>query len=81
MIESQWDALLKSLALLTKAYVVFVNRVGFEDGLGFWGGSRVITPAGAVEHRLFLFWKKKSKIVSLNHKLQKLERYIAKYSY
>ena len=40
LIESQWDALLKSLALLTKAYVVFVNRVGFEDGLGFWGGSR-----------------------------------------
>ena len=26
--------------------VVFVNRVGFEDGLGFWGGSRVITPEG-----------------------------------
>jgi len=77
LIESQWDALLKSLALLTKAYVVFVNRVGFEDGLGFWGGSRVITPAGAVEHKLSLL-DEESKIVSLNHKLQKLERYIAK---
>jgi len=79
LIESQWDALLKSLALLTKAYVVFVNRVGFEDGLGFWGGSRVITPAGSVEHRLSLL-EEESKIVSLNHKLQRLERYIAKYS-
>ena len=79
MIESQWDALLKSLALLTKAYVVFVNRVGFEDGLGFWGGSRVITPSGSAEYTLPLL-EEESKIVSLNHKLQKLERYIAKYS-
>lgn len=79
LIESQWDALLKSLALLTKAYVVFVNRVGFEDGLGFWGGSRVITPAGSVEHSLSLL-EEESKIVSLDHKLQKLERYIAKYT-
>jgi len=77
LIESQWDALLKSLALLTKAYIVFVNRVGFEDGLGFWGGSRVITPIGSVEHQLSLL-DEESKIVSLNHKLQKLERYIAK---
>lgn len=79
LIESQWDALLKSLALLTKAYVVFVNRVGFEDGLGFWGGSRVITPTGSTEHRLSLL-EEESKIVSLNHKLQKLERYSAKHS-
>ncbi len=79
LIESQWDALLKSLALLTKAYVVFVNRVGFEDGLGFWGGSRVITPDGSVEYTLSLL-DEESKSVSLNHKLQKLERYIAKYS-
>ncbi|MGZ5207601.1 MAG: nitrilase-related carbon-nitrogen hydrolase [Sulfuricurvum sp.] len=79
LIESQWDALLKSLALLTRAYVVFVNRVGFEDGLGFWGGSRVITPAGVVEYKLSLL-DEESKIVSLNHKLQKLERYIAKHS-
>ena len=24
------------------------NRVGFEDGLAFWGGSRVIAPGGRV---------------------------------
>jgi predicted amidohydrolase len=45
-IESQWDALLKSTALLSHNYVVFINRVGFEDGLGFWGGSRVFSPMG-----------------------------------
>lgn len=78
-IEQQWDVLLKSLALLTKAYVVFVNRVGFEDGLGFWGGSRVITPTGHAECTLSLFDVTVQE-VSLNHQLQKLQRYIAKNS-
>ena len=26
--------------------VLFANRVGFEDGIGFWGGSRVVDPFG-----------------------------------
>lgn len=42
-------------------YVVFVNRVGNEDGIGFWGGSEVVAPDGTVmarapefsEHLLF----------------------------
>jgi NAD+ synthase (glutamine-hydrolysing) len=29
-------------------YVVFVNRVGHEDGIGFWGGSEVVAPDGTV---------------------------------
>src|SRR5438034_1074145 len=29
-------------------YVVFANRVGHEDGIGFWGGSEVIGPDGTV---------------------------------
>lgn len=78
-IQQQWDALLKSLALLTKAYVVFVNRVGFEDGLGFWGGSCVITPTGTLEHSLPLF-DVAAQDMCLNHQLQKLERYISKNS-
>lgn len=78
LIESQWDALLKSLSLLTQAYVIFVNRVGFEDGLGFWGGSRVITPLGATEHLLSLL-EEEAQVVSLDHQLQKLQRYIAKH--
>lgn len=79
LIERQWDALLKSCALLTHAYVVFVNRVGFEDGLGFWGGSRVITPLGESENTLGLL-DTEEKVVSLNHALQKLQRYIVKHS-
>ena len=79
LIERQWDALLKSCALLTHAYIIFVNRVGFEDGLGFWGGSRVITPLGESEHTLALL-DAQSKSVHLDHRLQKLQRYIVKHS-
>ena len=32
-------------------YVVFVNRVGHEDGIGFWGGSEVLAPDGTVVAR------------------------------
>jgi len=41
-IQKQWLSLLKSTALYVKAKIIFVNRVGFEDGLGFWGGSCII---------------------------------------
>jgi len=78
-IESQWDALLKATALLSHNYVVFVNRVGFEDGLGFWGGSRVITPMGQCEYVLDKF-EKQSAVVELNHALQKLGRYLSRNS-
>lgn len=76
-IESQWNALLTSTALLSHNYVVFVNRVGFEDGLGFWGGSRVISPMGAIEQILPLF-ERVEVSVELNNSLQKVGRYIAK---
>ncbi|MBI2774059.1 MAG: hypothetical protein HYX56_06170 [Chloroflexi bacterium] len=32
-------------------YVVFVNRVGNEDGIGFWGGSEIVAPDGTVVAR------------------------------
>lgn len=33
---------------LFQVNVVFVNRVGFEDGVGFWGGSQALDPFGRV---------------------------------
>lgn len=33
-------------ARLLSSYVLFSNRVGFEDGVNFWGGSAVIDPGG-----------------------------------
>ena len=32
-------------------YVVFVNRVGHEDGIGFWGGSEIVAPDGTIVAR------------------------------
>jgi predicted amidohydrolase len=32
-------------------YVIFVNRVGIEDGVAFWGGSEVVAPDGTVVAR------------------------------
>ncbi|MDD3323771.1 MAG: nitrilase [Sulfurospirillaceae bacterium] len=55
MIESQWQSLLSSSAILSGSHVAFVNRVGFEDGLGFWGGSRVLNPKGEVTCKAKLF--------------------------
>lgn len=78
VIEAQWDALLKATALLSHNYVVFVNRVGFEDGLGFWGGSRVVTPMGETEYLLGLF-EPEQKTCSLDGNLKKLGRYLAKH--
>jgi predicted amidohydrolase len=36
----------RTYALLLGAVVILVNRVGFEDGLCFWGGSLVAGPSG-----------------------------------
>jgi len=30
------------------AFVVFANRVGHEDGIGFWGGSEIVAPDGSL---------------------------------
>ena len=51
-IEKQWLDIVKTIAKECKAEVVFVNRVGFEDGLGFWGGSCIVQNNGEVEHKL-----------------------------
>ncbi len=41
-----WSTALKMYSQLFGCFMVLVNRVGFEDGLNFWGGSRVIAPGG-----------------------------------
>ncbi|MDD2357902.1 MAG: nitrilase [Thiovulaceae bacterium] len=54
-IQEQWYALLKSLALHCDTKVIFVNRVGFEDGLGFWGGSCVLDRNAKILEQFPLF--------------------------
>ena len=33
-------------AQLTTSYVIFVNRVGVDESITFWGGSEVVGPSG-----------------------------------
>jgi predicted amidohydrolase len=43
---TSWRTLMRTYAQLTTSYVVFVNRVGVDESMTFWGGSEVIAPSG-----------------------------------
>ena len=63
-IERQWNSILTTCAISSGASIFFVNRVGFEDGLGFWGGSCHIDPSGKVLKKAKLFEKE---VLCLNY--------------
>jgi len=44
---TSWRTIMRSYAQLTTSFVVFVNRVGIDESIAFWGGSEVIGPNGA----------------------------------
>lgn len=41
-----WELITRSYAETFGMFVVHSNRVGFEDGVGFWGGSGILDPFG-----------------------------------
>jgi predicted amidohydrolase len=41
-----WELMGESMGRFAQAFVVYCNRVGFEDGVAFAGGSFVYTPMG-----------------------------------
>lgn len=41
-----WERTLRTCGDLLTSYVVYANRIGYEDGACFWGGSEVVTPGG-----------------------------------
>jgi predicted amidohydrolase len=43
---TSWRTLMRTYAQLTTSFIVFVNRVGVDESMTFWGGSEVISPAG-----------------------------------
>ena len=43
---TSWQTLMRTYAQLTTSFVVFVNRVGVDESVTFWGGSEVIGPSG-----------------------------------
>lgn len=46
-----WQKLTSTTAMFLNCRVFYCNRVGYEDGINFWGGSEVIAPSGEVTHR------------------------------
>jgi len=46
--RNYFEILTAARALENTAYVAYVNLVGIEDGLQFWGGSRIIAPNGRI---------------------------------
>ena len=51
-IQKQWLDIIKTVSRECSAKLIFVNRVGFEDGLGFWGGSCIIDEKSNIVHQL-----------------------------
>jgi predicted amidohydrolase len=43
---SSWQKLTSTTALFLNCRVLYCNRVGYEDGVNFWGGSEYIAPSG-----------------------------------
>jgi len=43
---TSWRVLMRAFAQLTTTYVIFVNRVGVDESITFWGGSEIVGPAG-----------------------------------
>lgn len=50
-----WQKLTSTTAMFLNSRVFYCNRVGYEDGVNFWGGSEVIAPSGSVVSRARLF--------------------------
>jgi len=56
-IENKWQEIIRVVASECSAKLIFVNRVGFEDGLGFWGGSCIVDEDANIMYKLEKFKK------------------------
>ena len=48
---SAWQKLTATTAMFLNCRVLYCNRVGYEDGVNFWGGSESVDPSGVVAVR------------------------------
>ncbi len=74
-IEKKWTRILSTTAILSGAHVIFVNRVGFEDGMGFWGASKIVSPNGKIAKSLKLF-ERDFELFEIDHKLADIQKYL-----
>lgn len=49
--SAAWQKLTSTTAMFLNCRVFYCNRVGYEDGINFWGGSEAIAPSGEVTDR------------------------------
>ena len=56
-IQDKWYSIVKTVARECRSKLIFVNRVGFEDGLGFWGGSCILNENAETLTQLPLYEK------------------------
>jgi predicted amidohydrolase len=42
-----WEMINRAYAETYSLFMLYANRCGFEDGVGFWGGSEIVDPFGA----------------------------------
>ncbi len=49
--QESWEALTRSTALVNTCWVVYCNRVGWEEGSFYSGGSHVVRPCGEIVDR------------------------------
>ncbi len=66
-----WRSVCSNFAQLSGSYVIFVNRTGFEDGVGFFGGSFVMSPDGDYSAKAALF---KEELLIVDIDLKDVER-------
>lgn len=41
-----WETIIQTYAKSYGLFIAYANRAGFEDGVGFWGGSEIVDPFG-----------------------------------
>lgn len=46
--KSYFETLISARAIENTAYLAYVNLAGVQDGLQFWGGSRLVSPNGDI---------------------------------
>ena len=49
-----WQQLTSTTAMFLNCRVLYCNRVGYEDGVNFWGGSEYVAPSGTSLKRAML---------------------------
>lgn len=54
-IQCTYQEMLRTYARLLQIHVCFCNRVGYEDGVNFWGGSFAVSPSGSIAAQAPLF--------------------------